>query len=75
MEALARQTGGTAFVVDHARELEGMFDRIATELRAQYLIEYCSSDQRKDGAFREIVVKVPSRPDLRIRARQGYYPS
>jgi Ca-activated chloride channel family protein len=75
MEALAHQTGGTAFVAEHAEELESMFDRIATELRAQYLLEYYSSDQRKDGAFRQIVVKVPARPDLRIRARQGYYPS
>jgi Ca-activated chloride channel family protein len=75
LEALANQTGGAAFVPDTAGELQIMFERIAKELRAQYLLEYYSSDQRRDGSFRQIVVRIPTRPDLRIRARQGYYPS
>jgi Ca-activated chloride channel family protein len=75
MSALASQTGGTAFLPDKDEELDSIFDRIAVELRAQYLLEYYSSDQRGDGSFRQIVVRTPHRPDLRIRARQGYYAS
>jgi Ca-activated chloride channel family protein len=75
LEALASQTGGTAFVPDTIADLQIMFDRIAKELRAQYLLEYYSSDQRRDGSFRQIVVRIPNRPDLRVRARQGYYSS
>ena len=75
LEQLATNTGGTAFLPADGTELDSMFARIATELRAQYLIEYYSSDQRRDGAYRQIVVSIPSRPDLRVRARQGYYPS
>jgi hypothetical protein len=52
-----------------------VFERIAKELRAQYLLEYYSSDRRNDGSYRQIVVRIPNRPDLRVRARQGYYPS
>jgi VWFA-related protein len=73
MTALAAETGGTAFLPKGPEELDAIFDRIGTELQAQYLLEYYSSDQRTDGAFRKITVRVPARSDLRIRARQGYY--
>ncbi len=73
MEAIARQTGGMAFLPDTAEQLPAIFSRIAAELRSQYLLEYYSTDARTDGRFRTILVRVPDRPDLRIRARQGYY--
>jgi Ca-activated chloride channel homolog len=73
MESLARQTGGMAFLPETVEQLPAIFGRIAAELRAQYLLEYYSTDARTDGRFRTIMVRVPDRPDLRIRARQGYY--
>jgi Ca-activated chloride channel family protein len=73
MESIARQTGGMAFVPDTVEQLPAIFSRIAAELRAQYLLEYYSTDAHTDGRFRTILVRVPDRPDLRIRARQGYY--
>jgi len=73
MVSLAGQTGGTAFLPSSEEEFTGIFSRIAAELQAQYLLGYYSSNSATDGAFRRIVVAVPSRPDLRIRARQGYY--
>jgi Ca-activated chloride channel family protein len=75
LEALAAHTGGSAFIPDDTQDLQIVFNRIARELRAQYVLEYYSSDQRRNGEFRQIVVRVPGRPDLRVRARQGYYPS
>lgn len=73
LESLAAETGGAAFVCDGATDLEGIFDRIGRDLRAQYLLSYYSSNPRLDGKFRRISVSTPRRPDLRIRARQGYY--
>jgi Ca-activated chloride channel homolog len=73
MASLALETGGSAFVSDKSGDLDDIFGRIATELRAQYLISYYSSNPHSDGQFRRISVSVPSRPDVRIRARQGYY--
>ena len=75
LESLASETGGTAFLPDKTEELDAIFDLIATELRAQYLLEYYSTDQRRDGAFHHIVVRTPNHAGLRIRARQGYYPA
>ena len=42
-------------------------------LRAQYLLQYYSGDESARGKFLHIKVTVPSRPELRIRAREGYY--
>jgi Ca-activated chloride channel family protein len=73
LESLAAETGGAAFISDRTGDLDEIFDRIAAELRAQYLLSYYSSNSRLDGKFRRITVSVPQRSDLRVRARQGYY--
>jgi Ca-activated chloride channel family protein len=73
MEALASQTGGKAFNPARVDELEPVFRQIAKELQAQYLFGYYSTDERANGGFKRITVRAPKRPDLRIRARQGYF--
>lgn len=73
MDSLAKQTGGAAFLPDKFEDLDLVFKQIATELQAQYLLGYYSTDDRTDGGFRKIAVNVPARPELRVRARQGYY--
>jgi Ca-activated chloride channel homolog len=73
MASFARETGGAAFVSDTGSDLEKIFGRIATELRTQYLLSYYSSNYLWDGKFRRISVSIPNRPDLHIRARQGYF--
>ena len=55
--------------------MTAIFARIGSELQAQYLLGYYSSDSRKDGNFRSIQVRIPKRAGLRVRARQGYYAS
>jgi Ca-activated chloride channel homolog len=73
--SLASGTGGAAFLPDGMKDLDEAFGQIAADLRAQYLLGYYSSAERADGRFRRITVRVPRRPDLRLRARQGYYAS
>jgi VWFA-related protein len=73
MESMSSQTGGKAFVPEKISDLEAVFRQIAEELQAQYLLGYYSTDVRADGGFRQIKVRAPKRPDLRVRARQGYY--
>lgn len=71
MVRLASGTGGAAFLPERLEDLHTVFGQIAAELQAQYLLGYYSKDERRDGKFRRIVVKVPARSDLRIRARQA----
>ena len=73
MDAMASQTGGLAFNLVRIEHLELVFRQIAQELQAQYLFGYYSTDERRDGGFRRLAVRVPKRTDLRIRTRQGYY--
>ena len=75
MEAMASQTGGKAFSVNRPEDLESVFKEIAAELQAQYLFGYYVNDNSAAGGFKKITVRAPGRPDLRIRARQGYYPA
>lgn len=73
MEVLANGTGGAAFIPEVIEDLDQVFGRIAAELRSQYLLGYYTRNEAKSGAFLRIKVTVPQRPELRIRARQGFY--
>jgi Ca-activated chloride channel family protein len=73
MVRLAEETGGLAFLPDKIEDLTKVFNQIASELQAQYLLGYDSKNEARDGKYRAITVHIPKRPDLRIRARKGYY--
>jgi Ca-activated chloride channel homolog len=73
MITLANETGGVAFLPDKIEDLTKVFNQIVSELQAQYLLGYDSSKETNDGKYRSITVRVPKRPELRIRARSGYY--
>lgn len=70
---LAVLTGGRSFLLRDARELEKTLATIARELRYQYLLGYTPSDPIEPGTreWRSIRVTL-KRPDLRVRARDGY---
>jgi Ca-activated chloride channel family protein len=73
MQSIAESTGGNAYIPNGESDLERVFGEIGAELRGQYLLQYYSNLQT-GTQFRTIKVGVPGRPELRIRARQGYYP-
>ena len=73
MQQIAQATGGTSFVPQRLEDLDAVFRQITAELRSQYLLQYYSSDESTNGRFLTIKVGVPTRPQLRVRARQGYY--
>lgn len=57
----------------NAEVLERIFRQLAAELRAQYLVQYYSDADHPDGKFVRLQVDLNNRPDLKVRARQGYY--
>jgi VWFA-related protein len=75
MTTLARETGGQVHFPQSLSELEDVYDRIAEELRTQYNLGYVSSNVRRDGKWRRIVVRTPERPGLQVRHKLGYYAS
>ena len=73
LTALAQETGGQVHFPNSLSELDTVYDRIAEELRTQYNLGYVSSNKRRDGKWRRIVVRVPTREDVQIRHKIGYY--
>ncbi len=77
LNALARDTGGDAFFPQDPRELNEIYAKILDELGSRYTLGYLSTDQKDDGSWRKIDVKV-TRPDAsraKVRTRPGYYAS
>ena len=72
MRTLAQDTGGRAFFPARIDDLAGVYSQIADELASQYTIGYSSGNQRRDGAWRRVVVQV-ARPSITPRAKKGYY--
>jgi Ca-activated chloride channel homolog len=73
LTALARDSGGRSYFPNSLSELDSVYDRIAEELRTLYSVGYVSSNSRRDGKWRRIVVRVPDREGLQIRHKIGYY--
>jgi Ca-activated chloride channel family protein len=72
LTALTGETGGQPFFPRGLSELDGVYDRIARELSTQYSLGYVSSNARKDGKWRKVVVH-SGRGGLVLRHRAGYY--
>jgi len=73
LATLAEETGGVAFFTGDMLSLERSFNKISKELRAQYLVTYKPINDRYDGSFRKIDVKLAeARKDLKVRTKHGY---
>ena len=69
---LADVTGGTVYVADRLENLGNAFSKIAAELRSQYSLGYISTNQKKDGKYRKVTVKIDL-PGCIVKAKKGYY--
>ena len=72
LNSLAQTSGGRAFYISKAVELQGVYDQIEEELRSQYLIAYASDAPRTSNQFR--VVEVKTKGKFKARTIAGYYP-
>jgi Ca-activated chloride channel homolog len=74
MERISAATGGASFIPGDDSELRAIFQRIAAEIRTQYLIQYYSNNESAGREFRRINVTAPAQAQLRVRTREGYFP-
>jgi len=75
LERITEETGGTAFFPDGIKDLNRIYEQVRGEIQAQYTIGYVSSNEKADGAWRKVEIKVtcPDSKSLRVLARKGYY--
>ncbi len=73
LATLADETGGIAFFTGDMLSLERSFTKISKELRAQYLVTYKPANDRYDGSFRRIEVKLAgNHSGMKVRTKLGY---
>jgi hypothetical protein len=70
LRVLSDETGGFAIV--NQNDFSSAFQRIVADNSSYYVLGYYPTNDRRDGRFRKIEVKVPTRANLTIRARKGY---
>jgi VWFA-related protein len=69
LRTLSDQTGGFASV--NRNDFDGAFERVVRDNSTYYLLGYYPQNERRDGRFRKIEVRV-KRPGLQVRSRRGY---
>jgi len=69
---LSEATGGQAFFPSSMKGVEEAYAKVLAEIKGQYHLGYLSANTATDGAWRKVEIKV-NRPDLRVRARKGYF--
>jgi len=72
LSELADLTGGRVFDAGRMEDLQIAFEQVARELASQYSIGYYSSNNKHDGKFRRVEVKVKQK-NLSVRTKKGYY--
>jgi len=69
LRVLAGETGGFASI--SSNDFAPALDRIVAENSSYYMLGYHPTNDKRDGRFRRIEVKL-TRPGLDVRARRGY---
>jgi Ca-activated chloride channel family protein len=68
---IAKDTGATYFIIQKERELPGVYQRIANELRQQYQLDFYAPAENGDNWH---LLDVTSRAGQQLRVPKGYFP-
>ena len=73
LNAIAEATGGKSYYPKELKDVDGVCQQVAHDIRSQYIIEYNPKNPALDGSFRQIrvVANGPNHPV--VRTRSGYY--
>ncbi len=69
LRVISEETGGFASI--NSNDFAAAFDRIQRDNSSYYVLGYYPINERRDGRFRKIEVKV-NRPGTEVRFRKGY---
>lgn len=71
LKKFAKETGGVFVATRGGLEMREAFQNIVKELGVQYTLGFYPANEKKDGKFHELNLRI-ARPNLRIRTRKGY---
>ena len=72
LKQMSDETGGRLLRVDRKHSLNDIFTQIQEEMRSQYAIGFTSTNEKKDGSFRRLELRMKDRT-MKVQARKGYY--
>jgi Ca-activated chloride channel homolog len=72
MQEFSAQTGGAVYRPHSAEDLDDAFAQIAADLAQQYILSYYPAEDKRDGKYHLIAVRVKTKPDARVRSRKGF---
>jgi len=72
LKRIADETGGTLFKADRAEDLDGVYQRVASELQTLYSVSYNPADKNYDGNWRNVGVKV-KQGAATARTKRGFF--
>jgi len=75
LSRFATMTGGQALFSTTVKEIDKMYEKIQKEIATRYNLGYTSTDERMDGLWRNVEIRL-KRTDLKgakLRTRDGYY--
>ncbi|MBL8150757.1 MAG: VWA domain-containing protein [Blastocatellia bacterium] len=72
LSVLAESSGGVFIRAAKVENLEGIYEKVAADLRTLYSVGYYPTNPNRDGSWRKIKVKV-DKADVAVRTRRGYY--
>jgi len=72
MQEFSAQTGGAVYTPKSADDLDYAFAQIAADLAQQYILSYYPAQDKRDGKYHLIAVRVKTKPNARVRARKGF---
>lgn len=77
LDEMCSQTGGRAFCPSSRLEMDAVFERIAWELRHQYVVGFTPTNAAQSGKWNKVKIKVATprnfAKDILVRSREGYF--
>jgi Ca-activated chloride channel homolog len=72
LQQMVDATGGQAFFPYALKDLDGAYEKVLAEIKAQYHLGYLPTNAAQDGNWRKVDIKL-NRSDLKVRTRKGYF--
>ena len=73
MSMLAEESGGQLYKAKGINDLNGIYEQVVNDLGKVFSIGFEPKNEKRDGSWRDVTVKIKTQPNLVAKTRRGYY--
>lgn len=73
LEKISSSSGGQTFMLESAKDIQEIYQRIRRDIQAQYVLQVSQSGQEKLDRFHGVTVKLKKNRGYEIRTIKGFY--